>query len=236
MIPLRAYTLLSTLAVEYQNEIESFNRQEISKKINEIKYLAGQKNVPKLTLRREIAQLEQRLKGVYELEKKVLKLKKIENVKIGSLKRQNTILKQKIAASEDTQLHHKVEKLSHLLGENLAHKEITRDVMFQKSGIKENAPVMEISLDQGSAQLEMLYHRFKAVKGELELMKEMETDDAKVKLIEAKILLLQEKLDKLGGGKQFAIIREQPKHTLKFDMPKVSERELPLPPPPKIEI
>ena len=73
MIPLRTFTLLNTLAVEYQRELESFNRQEISKKINEIKYLAGQKRVPKLTLRREIAQLEQRLKGVYELEKKVLK-------------------------------------------------------------------------------------------------------------------------------------------------------------------
>jgi hypothetical protein len=226
---------LNTLAVEYQRELESFNRQEISKKINEIKYLAGQKRVPKLTLRREIAQLEQRLKGVYELEKKVLKLKKVENVKIGSLKRQNTILKKKLVASKDKNLHHKVGKLSHLLGENLARKEITRDVKLQKAGKGKKKEVVEESLGPEPAQLELLYHRFKAVKHELELMKEMEKDDDKVKLIEAKILLLQEKLEKLGNGKQFVIARENPKHTLKMDLPKVSEKELPLPPPPKIE-
>ena len=225
MIPLRTFTLLSTLAVEYQRELESFNRQEISKKINEIKYLAGQKRVPKLTLRREIAQLEQRLKGVYELEKKVLKLKKI-----GSLKRQNTILKKKLAASKDKHLHHKVGKLSHLLGENLAKKEVARDVMLTQG--KKVPEKVEEPLGPGSSQLEMLYHRLKAVKGELEIMKEMEKDDDKVKLIEAKILLLQEKLEKLGKGRQFAIEREQPKHTLKMDLP---HSELPLPPPPKIE-
>jgi len=233
MIPLRTFTLLNTLAIEYQRELESFNRQEISKKINEIKYLAGQKRVPKLTLRREIAQLEQRLKGVYELEKKVLKLKKVENVKIGSLKRQNTILKKKLAASKDKNLHHKVGKLSHLLGENLAKKEVARDVALRKERKKKK--VVEESLGPGPAQLEMLYHRLTAVKSELEIMKEKEKDDAKVKLIEAKILLLQEKLEKLGSGKQFAIVREKPKHTLKMDLPKVSEKELPLPPPPKIE-
>ncbi|NQV91682.1 hypothetical protein HQ489_04365 [Candidatus Woesearchaeota archaeon] len=235
MIPLRTYILLSTLAVEYQNEIESFNRQEISKKINEIKYLAGQKNVPKLTLRREIAQLEQRLHGVYELEKKVLKLKKIENVKIGSLKRQNTILKKKLEASQDKNLHHKVGKLSHLLGENLARKEVGRDVGLHMTSKGSDNEIVEESLDSGTAQLEMLYHRLSAVKSELEMMKEMEKDISKVKLIEAKILLLQEKLDKLGGGKQFAVVRDQPKHTMKFDLPIVSEHELPLPPPPKIE-
>ena len=41
-------------------------------RINEIKYLARQKKVPKLTLQKQIVHLEQQLRSIFELERKIL--------------------------------------------------------------------------------------------------------------------------------------------------------------------
>ena len=137
MIPLRTFTLLNTLAVEYQRELESFNRQEISKKINEIKYLSTQKKVPRLTLRKEIIHLENRLGSVLESEKELLKHKNEESVKVKSLKKQVLSLKNKLTAYEDKNLDKKVNKLSHLLGEFLAKQGSKADVELSKKVLNE---------------------------------------------------------------------------------------------------
>ena len=67
----KAMLLLMKVARIFEQQQFSFSKQEILSKINEIKYLSSQKKVPKLTLRKEILHLENKLTGVLNLEKKV---------------------------------------------------------------------------------------------------------------------------------------------------------------------
>src|SRR3989344_7429436 len=126
----KAMLLLMKVARISEQQQFSFSKQEIISKINEIKYLSSQKKVPKLTLRKEILHLENKLTVVLNLEKKVLKKRKEESAKVTSLKRQITYLKHQLAACEDKNLNQKVDKLTHLLGDSLAHIDASKKVKF----------------------------------------------------------------------------------------------------------
>ena len=86
--------------------------------------------MPKLTLRKEIIHLESQLKGVMELERKLL-LENKESTKVIALKRQMEMIRNKLHADEGD-MDKKVERLSHLLGEHLARKEVSREVTLQR--------------------------------------------------------------------------------------------------------
>ena len=116
--------LLREVARLYQHERESFSKLEITKKINEIKYLAAQKNVPKLTLRKQIIHLESTLKRILDYEKEISKQKKKESAMISALKRKNKVLLKRLAATEDKDLHKKVNKLSQFKFDNLSNQEL----------------------------------------------------------------------------------------------------------------
>ena len=134
---LKAKQLLFKAAKYLDKERSKYSRQEIVKKINEIKYLSTQKKVPRLTLRKEIIHLENRLGSVLESEKELLKHKNEESVKVKSLKKQVLSLKNKLTAYEDKNLDKKVNKLSHLLGEFLAKQGSKADVELSKKVLKE---------------------------------------------------------------------------------------------------
>ncbi|MBT6774333.1 hypothetical protein HOA91_03090 [Candidatus Woesearchaeota archaeon] len=134
---LKAKQLLFKAAKYLDKERSKYSRQEIVKKINEIKYLSTQKKVPRLTLRKEIIHLENRLGSVLESEKELLKHKNEESVKVKSLKKQVLSLKNKLTAYEDKNLDKKVNKLSHLLGEFLAKQGSKADVELSKKVLNE---------------------------------------------------------------------------------------------------
>ena len=134
---LKAKQLLFKAAKYLDKERSKYSRQEIVKKINEIKYLSTQKKVPRLTLRKEIIHLENRLGSVLESEKELLKHKNEESVKVKSLKKQVLSLKNKLTAYEDKNLDKKVNKLSHLLGEFLAKQGSKADVELSKKFLNE---------------------------------------------------------------------------------------------------
>ena len=141
----KARQLLLNTAFSYQSQRESFSRIEIVKKINEIKYLSAQKKVPKLTLRKEIIHLENKLQSIFKIEKALLAQKKRESSKIARLKKENASLKKQLAASKDQDLHKKVGKLTHLLGENLAKKEVKENVKLDmkiKDELEKKTPPM----------------------------------------------------------------------------------------------
>lgn len=213
--------LLITAAKAWQKERETFSRQELVKSINEIKYLSAQKKVPRLTLRKKIGHLENKLEGIFELEKNLLKKKKEESAKVSSLKRQTTLLKKKLAACEDKDLQKKVEKLSHFLGEFLSKHGTKIDVVLKKKVMQElkmkeevkkkkskkksNAkPVTirqkvaekEVPLDEkNTTRIRELQRRLNALKEELEANKKLEDiNPEKNKLIKQKIVTLEEKL------------------------------------------
>ena len=98
---LKAKQLLLRAAKYLDKERSKYSKQEIVKKINEIKYLSAQKKVPRLTLRKEIIHLENKLGTVLEFEKDLLKKKKEESTKVKALKKQIVSLKNKLTTYKD---------------------------------------------------------------------------------------------------------------------------------------
>jgi len=215
MNSLRTKQLLLNAAREFKRDVESFSRTEISKQINQIKYLSAQKKVPKLTLRKEIIHLENKLKSVLELEKELARKKSKESSKITSLKRQVTSLKNKLHASEDKDLSKKVEKLSHLLGDYLAKCGTEKDIALSRKLIKEiqseiKEPKKRPTADEISARkeeeqketntqliqkAESMQVRLNSLKHEIAIHKELETKSPEeIKNIESKVELIQQKL------------------------------------------
>ncbi len=129
---LNAYKLLTLTAQEYRKEKDTVSREEIVKRLNEIKYLAAQKNLPRLSLRKEMVHLEHQLYGLLELDKALLSQKKRESAKVKSLKEQLANLRKRLAAVEDKDIQKKVDRLTHLLGECAARLQTKEDVAFQE--------------------------------------------------------------------------------------------------------
>ena len=209
MTSLKTKKILKEVSQTLQKERETFSKQEIVKKMNEIKYLSKQKKVPKLSLQKEIRHLEKKLTGVFELEQKMLKSKKSESSKVKILKKQIGQLKKRIAANEQKDLHKKVEKLSHLLGELMAKQETKTHVNLNKKVPRKKIiprpkpkPIkkQKIVHSTESNKVIMLQQRLEALKEELEANPQLSSKNPKkAKLIEASIISLQDKLDQCLG-------------------------------------
>lgn len=238
MVSITTQRLLENLAENYRAERESYSRQEIVKKMNEIKYLSSQKKIPKLSLRKEIIHLENKMKGIFELEKQLEAERKRSNRKVGALKGQITILRKKIAASEDKDVHKKMDQLSHLLGENLAKKEISRDVAFQR--IIYNKPLEKgVTEEDIQEKLNYLHDKVRLLKHELNVPGKTDIAESKMNLLQAKIAMIESKIAKISTKPEPEVFihEDKPKHTMIFASPVKNEEsiknELPLPPAPK---
>lgn len=248
MTSLLTRQLLFRVAQNYQHQLTTFSRQEIIQKINEIKYLSAQKKVPRLSLRKEILHLENKLQSVFLLERRLQEQKKHEAKKIANYKRQITLLNKKLAVTEDHHLRRKVEKLSHLLGENLAQKEIRQDVQ-KKSAKSTVAP--SSSLSEGSSSsplltdpLTSLLQRLQMIKHQLQ-QQQTEVDNEKINVLTAKIKTIEQKIQSLKTSPPLPSAGAAPqtssgsRHVLIFgsplpkDIDQSAEKELPLPPPPR---
>lgn len=193
-----ARQLLLNAAIEFQHGRQSFSRDQISKKINEIKYLSTQKKVPRVSLRKEIAHLEFLLHGVMELDKNLAQQKHQDSAKVTALKRQISQLKHKLVAASDKSLPHKVEKLSHVLGDYMARKDTTEEIV---AAAISSPSASSSSQTYDPQRLESLRQRLEALKQELEIMKHLESKDpSKIDLIQAKIGLLEQKLFSISGS------------------------------------
>lgn len=250
---LHARHLLQQLAHAYQQGRQPYSRQEIVSKMNEIKYLSAQKKIPKLTLRKEIIHLENKLQAIFELEKHLAEQKRREAAKEAALKRQIQVLKKKAAAAEDKDLQRKVEKLSHLLGECLAKAELRQDVALTEQVVKElkespkkKRALMPIKPPQNGNRVQELQQRLSLLKSRA-ANHEDPTIQEKIAQLEKK---LQQQVPSSGdvAVPEVEVAAHQVKHTLLFgkDMPlaiplgrkegdEELERELPLPPPPRIK-
>ena len=208
---IRAKKLLQSVASAQQDRIQNINKDEISKKIGEIKYLSTQKNVPRLSLRKEIVHLEQKLKHVFDLEEKLLKNEESESLKVNSLKKQIQSLKSRLNSAEDKELREKVGKLYHILSELLAKSELKRDVQLSTTLLRELQnvdPIQSAAESKGRSsddslkvrRVSMLLHRIKSVKHELELKAElMSSDPAGLEKIKEEIKGLELKIADLSA-------------------------------------
>src|SRR3989344_8037096 len=227
MVSLTTTVLLIRAAREYVGERKGFSKEEIVKRINEIKYLSGQKKVPKLTLRKEIIHLEHQLQNIFELEKKLLGQEKKESAKIALLKQEIALLKQRIATSEDKDLQKKVDSLSHLLGESLAKQSIIEEVALTKRTSEEHKK----NVQQNEKRMELinsLLERLELIKRQLLDKEDLEQPLAKK--LQEKINTIEDHLKSqlLGNEQSAPVIREErrPKHTLIFHTPQPQPVEI----------
>jgi hypothetical protein len=128
MSSLKARQFLYKVSSLIELQKETFSHEEITKKINEIKYLVAQKRTPRFVLKKEIQFLEDELKTVLDLEKSLQKSRGQESTQVKLLKRKIDILKKRLSIAEDKELPKKVEKLSHLLGDLLAKYGTQEDI------------------------------------------------------------------------------------------------------------
>ncbi len=234
---LQARQLLLRAARHYQQQRGTFSRQEIVAKINEIKYLSAQKKIPRLTLRKEILHLENKLQGVLEIEQQFRKQQQQESAKVKSLKQEITVLKRRLETAGNKNLHRKVERLTHLLGEQSARKQVRDEIALSTQNIAAHKKLPVQALPERE-RIERLQQRLSLLKSEVEIQKSLgnSTED-----IEQKIALLEQKLQEYSSQSRGEI-----KHTLFFETPLPAaefkkldleievERELPLPPPPRM--
>jgi len=235
-----AMQLLVAAARQSQKKTESFNTDEIKKKLNEIKYLSSQKKVPKLSLRKEIIHLENKLQKIFELDKALAAQRKHESAKEGALKRQITILKKKLEAAGDKDIQKKVDKLSHLLGDFLAKRASRQDIHLALAALKGKKVVEKTEkpkpIQDPQARMRVLQGRLQTLKHELTISKELGKD---VTGIEEKVKLLEGKL--YPGKKEISVEKAEVKHTVLFGDHPIKkedvhlEKELPLPPPPRVK-
>ncbi len=232
-----AYLVLRRSAVGYMRRKRSFSKTEITKQINEIKYLSAQKKVPQITLRKQVNQLETKLKEIVHLEKSVLEREEREERRLSLLKKENSELKRRIALAGNKDLQEKVDKLSHLLASVLAKKASAEEVALAKQLIQQEKIVKTpgeikpiISNVPTPTKINIIEQKLVALKHDLEVQKTLNIGEEKVEIMERQIKAVENRLTEIKQGKV--------KHTLILE-PKLSketviglEKQLPLPPPP----
>jgi len=202
MSKLKSKRLLVAVAQRRQNIREKVSKKEIRHKIDEIKYLASQKSVPKLSLRKEIIHLENKLENVFDIETKLLKAEHKESIKIGSLKRQIGMLKDRLEHTQDEELRRKVARLTNLLGDTLAKSQSQHDVKLSKEiiSVMKDVDRKKGQVEQNDVMIvkrvEMILNRVKVMENEIEILKKLEKGDPeKLDIVYQSLLMLQKKLE-----------------------------------------
>lgn len=206
-----ASQLLGIAAREYQQRKATFSTAEIAARINEIKYLSGQRKVPKLSLRKEIVHLEQKLSTVMDVEQRMLAHKKQESMKEKALKKQVAELKHRLASAHNQDVQKKLDRITGLLGDYVAKKRTEEEVKAAIAELKgerrvpgakikklvipvERKEVPVIPLEDQQPRIQMLQRRLSMLKNEWELLKILKKDTL-AQGAEAKIVLLEQKLN-----------------------------------------
>ena len=227
---MKAVQLLLQAANLYHTQRESFSKTEILKRINQIKYLSKKKGSSKFDIRKEIVKLENQMSSIFELEKKIASRRKQESVKVASLKRQLTIAKKRLAASENKDITKKVDKLSHLLGDFLAKHGTTEDIGLTMNAMRE----LNISLPRHKGiqralhkqfshspnKLAYIQQRLQLLKNELELKKQAEKNPKVISVLEKQIEMIDKKVQAYASAPHIAT-------EISVDMPKpANERHI----------
>lgn len=210
MALLKAKRLVTIAAKNRVSMQENISKKEIKEKINQIKYLSSQKNVPKLNLRKEIIHLEHKLERVFEVERKLLKQEKRETTKVSSLKKQIIELREQLSNAKDEELREKVSKLSHLLGDLLAKSSSEKDIQLSQkilstlNDVDKKKHQLEEEESDNVVRTEMIIKRFKIIKHELEINKKLEKGNPDlVKKLDESIAKIQEKLEQFRSKNPF---------------------------------
>ncbi|MDP3640044.1 MAG: hypothetical protein Q8R53_02465 [Nanoarchaeota archaeon] len=236
MTSLSAYQLLLS-ASHHAEELElTISPPEIMQQVQEIKELTAQKQVPKLTLRREILELEKKLHLLLSVEQRVRREKQQESVRVEAVKEQMSILRKRLVACEDKDVHKKIDKVTHLLGESLLRQDIAEEVAEAEAPRPEEPPGEE----QRRKQLLQLEERLQSLQKKLQFLGADGEQAAAVRKLFAVIEGKVQALRRQYGLPETPVKRG--KHTLLFGMSSTQKEteseenaatDFPLPPAPE---
>lgn len=213
---LKAQQLMLSAAKFYTQERTVFSKEDIVKKLNDIKYLSAQKKIPRLSLRKEILLLENKLQHVFELEELMTDWEKQESARVAALKQQVTMLKNRLIVCHDADLQKRVDKLSHLLGECLAKQRVKEEVALTTAAEVPQKPGRETQIAALQQRLNLLRQT---------VIAKEDTNPELAQLLEEKINQLEERLQEVQQETVKLPMSEQPagqpqvKHTLIFHNP-----------------
>lgn len=244
MSNIRAKQLLRNAAKTHNEMQTRISKDEIRQRINEIKYLSSQKDVPKFSLRKEILHLEQKLESVFNIEARLLQTEKREESKINSLRKQIVMLRHRLEKAEDKDLQRKLHRLSSVLSDALANNVTAKDVQItQKLATAMNeadkaAETVVKSNEDTAKRMQAILQRIKVMHQELEIHKHMDNVDPK------KIEMLGERIKRIeqACNAYVAKLQSVPLPTTQVVEPAEPEpeveiiddlKDLPLPPPPR---
>ena len=197
---LNAYQLLQSASQHYWQGRQTFSKEEIQKKINEIKYLSAQKKVPRITLRKEIIHLENKLQSIFNLEQAILHQKRRESGKVLALKRQIQALQQRLATAEDKDLQKKVDRLTHLLGDYLAQRKVKEEVKVHLVPKMRRKSLARITLGETEVVTEEMRSRVRNLQERVQLLKQAAEvsrglgKDKEVQSLQMKITVMEGKV------------------------------------------
>jgi len=196
-------------------------REKISKRIEELKYLTTQKTVPRLSIRKEVLHLEEQISSILHVEKALEQQSHKESERITALKKQNTFLRKQIAVSGDKDLHQKVDRLSHLLAEAVARKDIRRDVALSQRISTIVKPKLATPLTtEAKPSVDLLQQKLSQLKHLLEQQKERGAAVEVILLLEDRVKVVEEKINSLKQEKPVV------KHTMIMSAPLVKKVEI----------
>lgn len=244
MSNVRAKQLLRNAAKTHNEMQTRISKDEIRQRINEIKYLSSQEDVPKFSLRKEILHLEQKLESVFNIEARLLQTEKREESKINSLRKQIVMLRHRLEKSEDKDLQRKLHRLSGILSDALAKNVTAQDVQITQKlatamseADKAAQTVVESNVDTAN-RMQAILKRIKVMHQELEIQKHLDNVDPK------KIEALGERIKRIEAAcNAYSSKVSSPVETpVKIEKPVKEEpeveviddlKDLPLPPPPR---
>ncbi len=197
-----ARRLLVQSARLYESKSKALSKVEITNKINEIKYLAEHKKASKQSIKHEIESLENKLEGVFELQKNVANERKKQTQKETLLKKRIAQLEHQLEIGKDKAIHKKVERLSNILAEHIVHKKVAQEITHIRAASKINTehpskktfPNTQRHINtQDHSKSALLLNQVHKLKAQLEL-KKSSLDPISIQIIEEKIHLLEIKL------------------------------------------
>ena len=197
-----ARNLLVRSARLYDAKSSALSQQEITSKLNEIKFLADKKKASKLTIKKEIQSLEHKLEGVFEMQKNMNDEKKKQGQKESLLKKKIADLEHQLELGKDKAIHKRVERLSSILAEHIVQKKVAKDIhhlraakhltITQHEGHNKSTSLKETSTEHHE-KINHLQVQLDNLKSTLELKKNI-FDKQQQEIIEEKIHLLEIRL------------------------------------------
>ncbi len=188
-------------------------KEKITKRIEELKYLTAQKKVPRLSVRKEVLHLEEQLNSILNVEKALQEQEHKESERVTALKKQNAFLRKRLATTEDKDLQKKVDKLSHLLAEAVARKDIRRDVALSQRVAAVVKPKQIITPLAAKPSVDLLQQKLLQLKQMLEQQKEQGAALEVTSLLENRVKAVEEKINSLKEEKSMV------KHTMIMSAP-----------------